>query len=97
MMIIVGGTVEFATDDQEKLLDLIRQMMADSQAEDGCLAYEFSLDLSKPNILHLYEEWETAEALKTHNESKHMAAFKEAAFPSFTGTDISRYNAELAG
>ena len=94
-MVIIGGTVEFKTDDQETLFDLIRQMMADSQAEEGCLAYEFSRDLSKPNILHLYEVWETAEALKVHGESAHMAAFKEAAFPSFVGTDIKRYDAEL--
>ena len=96
-MIIIGGIVQFETDDEDKLFATIRQMMAESQAEDGCLAYEFSQDLSRPNILHLYEVWETAESLKLHGESAHMAAFKEAAFPSFARTDIKRYDAEIAG
>ena len=93
-MVIIGGTIQFSTENQEKLFDLIRQMMADSQAEEGCIAYEFSLDLSTPDILHLYEVWETAEVLKLHSESAHMAAFRESAFPSFASTDIQRYDAE---
>ena len=95
-MIIIGGTIQFATDNEEMLFNQLRQMIADSQAETGCLAYEFSRDLSAPNILHLYEVWESAEALKIHGESAHMTAFKEKAFPSFVDTDIKRYDAELS-
>lgn len=95
-MIIIGGTVEFQTDDKEALFNIIRQMMADSQAEEGCLTYEFSPDITKPNLLHLYEVWESAEALDAHSKSAHMSAFKEEAFPFFTATDITRYDAEVA-
>ena len=96
-MIIIGGTIQFETDDREALFEAIRTMMAASQAEEGCLAYEFSPDISKPNVLHLYEVWESAEALEAHGQSAHMAAFREATFPSFGDRDIKRYEAEIAG
>ena len=95
-MIIIGGTIQYATDNEELLFTQLRQMRADSQAETGCLAYEFSRDLSMPNILHLYEVWESAEALKIHRESTHMTTFKEKVSPSFVDTDIKRYDAKLA-
>ena len=95
-MIVIGGTIQFEAEDQDVLFEKIRQMMADSQAEDGCLVYEFSPDISKPNILHLYEVWETAESLEAHGQSAHMAAFKEATSPSFVATDITRFDAEVA-
>jgi quinol monooxygenase YgiN len=95
-MVIVAGTIEFATEDRESLFAQIRQLMADSKAEAGCIVYEFSLDLTKDDLLHLYEVWETLEALDVHNASPHMAAFRDAAFPSFVETDIKRYNAEPA-
>lgn len=96
-MIIIGGTIQFSTDDREALFEKIRQMMADSQAEDGCLAYEFSPDISKPDILHLYEVWESAEALDAHGQSSHMAAFREKVIPIFGSRDITRYEAKVAG
>lgn len=95
-MIVVGGRIHFETEDREALFEAIRQMMADSQAEEGCLAYEFSKDLTEPNVLHLYEVWENDEVLQAHLDSEHFKVFYRDIFPFFVERDITRYNAQVA-
>jgi len=95
-MEIIGGTIEYNPADKEKLFPHLRTMIAASNEEEGCLAYEFSPDLSKENVLHLYEVWVSAEALQEHLDSAHMAAFNENARPYMLSTDIKRYNGEVA-
>ena len=70
----------------------MRQMMANSQAEEGCMAYEFSADVAAPDILHVFEAWDSAEALNAHGKSPHMAVFDQEIIPRFVKTDIKRYN-----
>ncbi len=94
-MVIVGGVIEYNPEDRDKLFPHLRTMIAASNAEEGCLAYEFSPDISKENILHLYEVWVSDEALQQHSDSAHMAAFNENARPCMGSRDIKRYNAEL--
>lgn len=95
-MVIVGGTIRFQTDNREALFDAIREMVAASQAEEGCLSYYVSPDMSDPDLLHLYEVWETPEHLAAHQKTPHFDKFLTHIRPSFAETDIKRYRAELA-
>lgn len=95
-MIIIGGTIQYESDDREALLAAIRRMIAASQAEDGCIAYEVSADLSDPDTLHLFEVWESAAHLDAHANSPHFKVFETDIRPSFVKTNIKRYDAELA-
>ena len=96
-MIIIAGTIQINPEGRKSTITAIRQMMADSQAEEGCIAYEFSADLTAPDILHLFEVWESAEALEAHRNSSHMAAFKQEIGPKFVKIDTKRYIGEVAG
>ena len=47
-----------------------------TQAEKGCLAYEFYRDLEKPCHYTLIERWEGLEPLRKHLESEHIREFQ---------------------
>ena len=58
--------------------DAIRTMEEESLKEPGCLAYAFSIDITDPTLMRIYERWESTEALEAHFKTSHMAAFQQA-------------------
>ena len=48
------------------LLDQIR-------AEDGCIRYDYYLDVQNPDRILLVEEWETEEKQQKHRQTTNMA------------------------
>lgn len=95
-MIIVAGTVQLDPAHRQANLAAIQTMMAASRAEEGCLAYVFSQDMTDPNLLHLYELWADEAALASHRQSSHMAVFAKETFPTFAKVAIHRFRAEAA-
>ena len=45
-------------------------------AEDGCIRYDYYLDVQNPDQILLVEEWETEEKQQKHLQASHMAQFK---------------------
>ena len=45
-------------------------------AEDGCIRYDYYLDVQNPDQILLVEEWETEEKQQKHLQAPHMAQFK---------------------
>jgi quinol monooxygenase YgiN len=93
-MIIIGGTIRFSPTDRQATLAAIQRMMDASRAEAGCLVYTFSADLAAPDMLHLFEVWESEEALEAHRQTPHMATFTAEVRPTFTQVDIKKYTGE---
>jgi quinol monooxygenase YgiN len=56
----------------------IADMVAASNAEDGCIAYAFTQDVLDPSTLHIVEKWQDDAALAAHFATPHMAAFGAA-------------------
>lgn len=63
----------------------IADMVAASNAEEGCIAYAFTQDLGDPSILHIVEKWQDDAALAAHFATPHMAAFGAA----IAGLDVT--------
>ncbi len=74
-MIIVHGTFPIKSAVRDDALELMRHMAAASREEEGCITYEFYVGLSDPNMLLLFQEWESVDALQGHFETDHMEAF----------------------
>ena len=74
-MIIVHGTFPVKAELRDQALDLMRRMALASRAEVGCVSYEFYIGLSDPNLLLLFQEWESVEALQGHFDTDHMEDF----------------------
>jgi quinol monooxygenase YgiN len=86
-VIIVHGTIPIRPDCREQALELARVMAQATQAEPGCVSYDFYLGLSDANTLMLFQEWESMEALMKHFQTPHMEAFLQA-LPSVVAGEI---------
>ena len=74
-MLIVLAKAKVGDGDLEKARAVIADMVAASNAEEGCIAYAFTQDLGDPSILHIVEKWQDEAALAAHFATPHMAAF----------------------
>jgi quinol monooxygenase YgiN len=77
-MIIVHGTIPIRSEYREQALALARAMAAATQAEPGCISYDFYVGLSNGDTLMLFQEWESMEALMRHFQTPHMEEFLKA-------------------
>ena len=93
-MIIVSGTVAIKAGQRDAALRAARTMIAATEKEAGCIRYRFWADIDDPQTFFIYEEWESEEALTTHFQSEHMAAF-QAELPALIAgaPDIRRFAA----
>jgi quinol monooxygenase YgiN len=71
--------IEFtvAAESAETFAAEFAKMQEASRPEKGCAHYSVFGDKADRNVFTVLESWETAENLKAHRESAHMAAFKE--------------------
>ncbi len=73
-------------------------MMEATRKEEGCHAYDFSADLEDDGVFHVFEHWESQQALDAHFETPHMADFQKA-MPGFGIQEMSikRYEVSKVG
>ena len=48
-----------------------------SRAEDGCILYDYAFDPEDPDLLRLFEVWESAEKQKIHTGTPHFSRLGE--------------------
>jgi quinol monooxygenase YgiN len=77
-MIIVMGTIKLAPGDIDRLQSALKAQMAATQAEDGCVQYVFSRDVTDADALLVSEKWRDQAALDAHMKARHMAVFNAA-------------------
>ena len=74
-MIIVHGTIPIKPQSREQALELARRMAEASAAEPGCISYDFYVGLRDENVLMLFQEWRSLDALRDHFRTDHMEVF----------------------
>jgi len=89
-VIIVHGSIPIRPDARDQALKLARAMTEATQAEPGCLSYDFYVGLSDPNTLMLFQEWESMEALMRHFQTAHMDEFLRALPGVVSGEIVTR-------
>ena len=77
-MIIVSGVLELGQEGREVAIEAARTMAEATRAEEGCISYAFYIDVENPNIVRVFEEWESDEALSKHFDTPHMVEFRRA-------------------
>lgn len=87
-MIIVQGNIPIRPDCRDQALQLARAMAEATQAEPGCISYDFYVGLSDANTLMLFQEWESMEALMRHFQTPHMEEFLRA-LPGLVSGEIT--------
>ena len=86
MTVIVAGTVRADPQNLERFRPHMTAMMAASQAEDGCIAYSYGLDVAEPGLVRVFEVWRDQAALDAHFQTEHMARWR-ALWPQFGVSD----------
>jgi quinol monooxygenase YgiN len=81
-MLIVAGTVRVPPKNLDGLRPHMQAMMAASQAEAGCLDYNYAEDVGEPGLIHVFERWSDPAALDAHFQTPHMAAWR-AVWPRY--------------
>ena len=86
-MIHVIATIELKPGCREDYLQVLKGNVPHVKAEDGCLAYEPTVDVDaglpvqgalRENVVILVEAWESVDALHAHLKTPHMATYREA-------------------
>ncbi len=87
-MIQVIATVELRPDCLDEYLAVLHENVPKVKAEEGCLAYEPTVDIDsglpvqgeiRQNTITIVEAWVNLDALHAHLKTPHMAAYREAA------------------
>jgi quinol monooxygenase YgiN len=74
-MLIVAGKVVVEEDAIGRAKKALGTMEAETRKESGCQDYTFSIEISDPTVLRIFERWESMAALEAHFATPHMAAF----------------------
>lgn len=78
-MIIVTGTVTISSAEAcAALSDAMKQQIASSRAEAGCIEYTYGIDVVEPQKFRVLEYWESWEALEAHGKAPHLDAWHAA-------------------
>lgn len=66
MIIVITGEVDLAPGQRDAALGGARPFIEDALAEPGCRHYSWTADPWNADRIHVFEEWESAEALAAH-------------------------------
>jgi quinol monooxygenase YgiN len=97
-MIVISGTLTYVPESEDLVRAACIAVAEETRREEGCISYEFFADLTGPGRVHVFEEWESDEALAAHGASAHIAAFRDALRGAgTTGRTLTRYVVEESG
>ncbi|NDI33174.1 putative quinol monooxygenase [Chengkuizengella sediminis] len=95
-MIMIHAVLHVNSKKEQDFKEEIQSLIKDSRAESGNISYQLMKDTEKENVYMMVEEWKDAEAIQSHNTSKHFTAFVGKASEYLTAPlDVKVYDARL--
>ena len=77
MPVIINAVIDLEPDRVERAILDAQPHIAASRGEAGCVAYDWALDPATPGRIHVYEEWESEDALAGHFRDPSYAAMRD--------------------
>lgn len=77
MSLIVLASVRFPPENMDKLRPVLRQMVENTNKEDGCIFYAATEDVSVPGTVRFSELWPDAETLVKHLNAPHLDPWRK--------------------
>ncbi len=74
-MIVVHASFPVKPDKRDEALDLAETLVEQSNQEEGMIEYRATTDVSDPNTVRFFEQYEDEAALAAHGESDHFLEF----------------------
>ncbi len=95
MSLIIAGTVRVPPESLDAFRPHMIAMLTATRAEDGCLAYSYTVDVEDPGLIRVYEAWRDAAALDAHFKAPHLADWR-ASWPKYGVSDRKLFAYEVA-
>lgn len=97
-IIVIAGTIEIDPAKIEEASAAALEIMRETHKEEGNIAYAFSRDLADEGLIHVFEKWESQEALDFHFKTPHMAEFqKKMGGFGIKGMKLEKYEVAKVG
>ncbi len=71
-MIRINAFFQVKAGAREQFLSVCEPLVAASQKEAGCIAYDLFASNSREDVFLMCETWKDAEAIELHNASEHF-------------------------
>jgi quinol monooxygenase YgiN len=97
-MLVIAGRFRLDPGKRAQAIAAARELMRETRREPGCISYTFMNDLEDEAVFHIFEEWESPEALAAHFATPHMARFQQVV-PSLGPSEmrVQRYEVARVG
>jgi quinol monooxygenase YgiN len=98
-VIVISGIVTISDSNRHEVVEFMKKLRDETiKLDRGVVAYRFGIDIDNANEIHVYEEWESVEALKEHGQKPHSDAFRALRSKlGFSTSGFSRWQAEELG
>jgi len=80
-MLLIVGTIRLPAEYLADARPIMRAMVENSRAEDGCVEYSYAEDVLDPGLIHVTELWRDQATLDRHFASDHLARWR-ASWPA---------------
>lgn len=91
-MITVVARHQVKAECMEQALEWMRELVAATRREEGCISYEVHQDIKQPTILTMLEEWQSEAALAEHMKTPHFTRLVPLLGPLMESeTDVNVY------
>jgi len=96
-MIVLHAAFPIDPDRRGEALALIEDLVEQSRAEEGMIDYRAATDVSDPNVVRFFEQYDDQAAFEAHTETDHFQEF-EVALPDFLAgePEVLRFEVESA-
>jgi quinol monooxygenase YgiN len=96
-MIVIHASFPIDPDSRDDALDLIENLVSESQQEDGVIDYRAATDVSDPNVVRFFEQYEDEEAFGAHTQTDHFQKL-EAALPELLAgkPEVTKFDVDSA-
>ena len=90
-MINIFVTINVTADKRAKVLELLAELTAASQKENGNLRYQYYLHPTDPAQIVICERWENAAVLAAHAATKHFTTLLPQIGDLASSVDIDKF------
>jgi quinol monooxygenase YgiN len=90
-MVTIIAESEIRQDALFEYMRLVKELIAASRREQGCIAYNLYRSLSNPLKFTLIENWENEQAIESHNNSEHFRRIIPLISALRTDSHVERY------
>ena len=95
--IIISGLIDLTPEKLEPALDAAQPLIEGARNEDGCLAYDWTIEPGHPGRMRVFELWQDEASLAAHFQSEWYLNMRELIGSyGLIAADTAKYRVDLS-